>query len=37
MSYTRLYHGHDERVPTDGFAWGLRVLFDLVNEFCRAQ
>jgi acetylornithine deacetylase/succinyl-diaminopimelate desuccinylase-like protein len=35
MSYTRLYHGHDERVPTDGFAWGLRVLFDLVNEFCR--
>jgi acetylornithine deacetylase/succinyl-diaminopimelate desuccinylase-like protein len=34
MSYTRLYHGHDERIPVDGFAWGLRVLVDLVSEFC---
>jgi len=33
MSYTRLYHGHDERIPVDGFAWGLRVLYDLVSEF----
>jgi acetylornithine deacetylase/succinyl-diaminopimelate desuccinylase-like protein len=35
LNYTRLYHGHDERIPTAGFAWGLRVLFDLVSEFCR--
>jgi acetylornithine deacetylase/succinyl-diaminopimelate desuccinylase-like protein len=34
LNYTRLYHGHDERIPIDGFAWGLRVLFDLVSEFC---
>lgn len=33
MSYTRLYHGHDERIPVEGFAWGLRVLYDLVSEF----
>jgi acetylornithine deacetylase/succinyl-diaminopimelate desuccinylase-like protein len=34
MSYTRLYHGHDERIPVAGFAWGLRVLYDLVRQFC---
>ncbi|HLK38801.1 MAG TPA: M20/M25/M40 family metallo-hydrolase [Polyangiaceae bacterium] len=34
MSYTSLYHGHDERIPVDGFAWGLRVLYDLVSSFC---
>ena len=36
MSFTSLYHAHDERIPVDGFAWGLRVLADLVHEFCRA-
>jgi acetylornithine deacetylase/succinyl-diaminopimelate desuccinylase-like protein len=36
MSYTSLYHGHDERIPIDGFAWGLRVLVDLVHDFCAA-
>ena len=35
LSYTSLYHGHDERIPIDGFAWGLRVLVDLVHGFCR--
>jgi acetylornithine deacetylase/succinyl-diaminopimelate desuccinylase-like protein len=34
LNYTSLYHGHDERIPIDGFAWGLRVLVDLVHEFC---
>ncbi len=34
MSYTRLYHGDDERIPVAGFAWGLRVLYDLVRSFC---
>ncbi|HEX3596202.1 MAG TPA: M20/M25/M40 family metallo-hydrolase [Polyangiaceae bacterium] len=34
MSYTRLYHGDDERIPIAGFAWGLRVLYDLVRQFC---
>jgi acetylornithine deacetylase/succinyl-diaminopimelate desuccinylase-like protein len=36
LNYTSLYHGHDERIPVDGFAWGLRVLIDLVSDFCGA-
>jgi hypothetical protein len=31
-----MYHGHDERIPVQGFAWGLRVLHDLVADFCAA-
>lgn len=34
MSFTRMYHGHDERIPVDGFRWGLRVLVELVRDFC---
>ncbi len=37
MSYTSLYHGHDERIPTSGFAWGLRVLAELVGDFVSAE
>ena len=33
-SFARLYHGHDERIPVTGFLWGLRVLYELVREFC---
>ena len=36
LSYTRLYHGDDERIPVAGFAWGLRVLYDVVSRFCAA-
>jgi acetylornithine deacetylase/succinyl-diaminopimelate desuccinylase-like protein len=36
LDFTRMYHGHDERIPKDGFTWGLRVLFDVVREFCGA-
>ncbi len=36
LDFTSLYHGHDERVPRDGFAWGLRVLYELVRDFCAA-
>lgn len=35
MSFTSLYHGHDERIPIEGYAWGLRVLVELVHDFCR--
>ncbi|HEU4539391.1 MAG TPA: peptidase dimerization domain-containing protein, partial [Polyangiaceae bacterium] len=34
LDFTSLFHGHDERVPRDGFAWGLRVLYELVRDFC---
>ncbi len=36
LNFTRMYHGHDERIPIDGFHWGLRVLYDVVREFCAA-
>jgi acetylornithine deacetylase/succinyl-diaminopimelate desuccinylase-like protein len=34
LNFTRMFHGHDERIPVDGFAWGLRVLFEVVRDFC---
>lgn len=37
INFSRLYHGHDERIPITGFTWGLRVLFDLVRQFCGAR
>jgi acetylornithine deacetylase/succinyl-diaminopimelate desuccinylase-like protein len=37
MDFTRMYHGHDERIPREGFVWGQRVLYELVRDFCRAS
>jgi acetylornithine deacetylase/succinyl-diaminopimelate desuccinylase-like protein len=37
LNFTRMYHGHDERIPVTGFSWGLRVLCELVRDFCRAR
>lgn len=34
INFNRLYHGHDERIPVEGFRWGFRVLYDLVRDFC---
>lgn len=34
LNFTRMYHGHDERIPKDGYAWGQRVLYEVVEEFC---
>jgi acetylornithine deacetylase/succinyl-diaminopimelate desuccinylase-like protein len=33
VSFTRMFHGDDERVPVEGLRWGLRVLFDAVSTF----
>lgn len=33
VSFTAMYHGHDERVPIAGMRWGLEVLFDAVRGF----
>lgn len=30
-----LVHGHDERVPIEGFLWGTNVLYEIVTRFCR--
>jgi acetylornithine deacetylase/succinyl-diaminopimelate desuccinylase-like protein len=34
VSFTRMYHGDNERVPVEGLHWGLRVLFETVRDFC---
>lgn len=34
FQFLNLMHGHDERIPVDGFLFGLRVLFDLVVALC---
>ncbi len=31
-SFTSLFHGHDERIPVEGFRFGLKVLFELVTK-----
>ncbi|MFO0745414.1 MAG: M20/M25/M40 family metallo-hydrolase [Myxococcota bacterium] len=36
LSFTKMYHGHDERIPVDGYLWGQRVLYELVRDFCLA-
>jgi len=35
ISFSAMYHGHDERVPVEGLKWGLAVLFDAVASFCQ--
>ncbi|HUT54496.1 MAG TPA: M20/M25/M40 family metallo-hydrolase [bacterium] len=32
LSLQKLAHGHDERIPLDGFRFGLRALFELVEK-----
>jgi len=36
MSFLQIIHGHDERVPVDGLAFGVRVLYEVVSDFCGA-
>jgi acetylornithine deacetylase/succinyl-diaminopimelate desuccinylase-like protein len=33
ISFTAMYHGHDERVPVEGLGWGLRVLYEGITGF----
>lgn len=33
MPFGSLYHGNDERLPIDGFNWGLKVYADVVLKF----
>ena len=34
VAFADLYHGHDERIPVDGFYRGLDCLYDVVRRFC---
>jgi len=31
--FSDLFHGHDERIPVDGLAWGVEVLYETVRRF----
>lgn len=31
----QLVHGHDERIPIDGYVWGVQVLHNIVQDFCK--
>ncbi len=33
VAFTSLFHGVDERIPVDGFQWGLRVFADVVASY----
>jgi acetylornithine deacetylase/succinyl-diaminopimelate desuccinylase-like protein len=30
-----LVHGHDERIPIEGYLWGTQTLYEIVTQFCR--
>ena len=34
ISFPTLYHGHNERIPVEGFRWGLNVFMQTVFDFC---
>jgi acetylornithine deacetylase/succinyl-diaminopimelate desuccinylase-like protein len=34
LNFAALFHGNDERIPVDGFRWGVQVLCDVVERFC---
>jgi acetylornithine deacetylase/succinyl-diaminopimelate desuccinylase-like protein len=33
VSFTAMYHGHDERIPIDGLKWGVQILYEAVARF----
>ncbi len=34
LSFADLFHAPDERIPVDGYLWGLRVLHDVAARYC---
>jgi acetylornithine deacetylase/succinyl-diaminopimelate desuccinylase-like protein len=34
LRFSDLFHGIDERIPEDGFHWGLKTLYEVVESFC---
>ena len=37
INFSQLFHGVNERIPVDGFKWGLRVLADVTAKLCGAK
>jgi acetylornithine deacetylase/succinyl-diaminopimelate desuccinylase-like protein len=33
LAFASLFHGHDERVPVDGYRFGARLFYDVVRTF----
>ena len=36
IRFADLFHGHDERIPVEGLAWGTEVLAEVVTRFITA-
>lgn len=34
MDFLAMIHGHNERIPIDALAFGVRVLYEVVRDFC---
>ncbi len=34
MTFGELFHGYDERIPEDGFHWGVELLWEVVVDVC---
>jgi hypothetical protein len=34
VPFAELFHGRNERIPVEGFLWGLRALYRIVRGFC---
>lgn len=37
LPFAAMFHGHNERLPVEGFRWGLRTHFEAVVEFVTGQ
>lgn len=34
LPFAPMFHGHNERIPVDGFRWGLATLYEFVRRYC---
>ncbi len=34
MRIMEMFHAHDERVPVEGLGWGVKVLYDVIQQYC---
>lgn len=37
LNFAKMFHGHNERIPIDGFLWGQCALLHTVADFCCAS